>query len=460
MSGIRVRTTVVSALLVLVVLTAAAVALVTAQRAVLTESVDELLDRRAAAVLETVEASTTPPPVDLAADGDEESFAVVTDLSGAVVASTAGGSRDLPLRAPAGEDPRFATVAVPSSEPAGDGGASFRLRSERAGDLVVHTATPLDDVDESVQALIRGLAISVPLTTILLAAGVWLLVGRVLRPVEAIRRNVAEIGGDTLDRRVPEPTSRDEIARLAVTMNAMLDRIEQASVEQRRFVDDASHELRSPLARMRTDLEVDLQHPAQADPAATLERVHDDVAELERLVDDLLTLARSDAAGPSATTANQPPVDLDDVVLDAVARVRARRPGVVIETTDVAAARVGGRRSQLARAVGNLLENAATHGRPPIAVRLAQRDGWAQLEVADAGPGIPEADADRVFDRFVRLDPARSHDASGTGLGLSIVRAIAVAHGGTVFVDAGRPSGTRVVMRIPTGALPSSPAGE
>jgi signal transduction histidine kinase len=443
LSGIRARTTVVAATLVLLVLAVAGFALVTAQRAVLTDSVDEVLDRRAEAV---IEAGATPSPNgegrvagSLPGDGDEESWAVVVDASGTAVAATEKASRGIRLNAPPDDSVVFSTVSAPSGE-------EFRVRSEPVGDLVVHTGTPLDDVNESVDALVRGLAVSVPLTTLLLAVGVWFVVGRVLRPVEAIRTEVADIRGETLDRRVPKPATHDEIARLAATMNEMLDRIERASTEQRRFVADASHELRSPLARMRAELEVDLAHPELADSAGTQERIRADLIALQRLVEDLLALAAIDEGTPS--TASRA-VDLDDVVFRQVASLRAARPGLTIDSSGVTAARVLGSATQLSRVVANLLENAATHGSPPVLVRLSEQDGDAVLVVTDAGRGIRPEDADRIFDRFVRLDDARTHDRSGVGLGLAIVRTVVVAHGGSIALDTDVDDGARFVVRLP-----------
>ena len=168
------------------------------------------------------------------------------------------------------------------------------------------SASPLDDIDERIRVLAVALAVVIPLVTALLAAVVFVLVGRTLRPVERIRREVAAIGPGELDRRVPQPPGSDEIARLATTMNTMLDRLDTANRRQQRFVADASHELRTPLARIRTELEVDLSHPETADERATSRSVLDEVEHLQRLVDDLLVLARSDsnATAPPAPTAS------------------------------------------------------------------------------------------------------------------------------------------------------------
>jgi signal transduction histidine kinase len=202
----------------------------------------------------------------------------------------------------------------------------------------------------------------------------------------------------------------------------MLDRLSHAAERQRRFVADAAHELRTPLARIRTQLEVDRAHPGTADPAATSASVLAETERLQRLVDDLLLLARSDAGAPDLRDAG--PVDLDEVVLD-----QARgRP--LVDGTGVVPVQVAGERVQLGRAVANLLDNAVRHARTRVTVTLTEEDGAAVLTVADDGPGIPAAARETIFERFTRLDEARAVDAGGAGLGLAIAREIAERHGG------------------------------
>jgi signal transduction histidine kinase len=279
----------------------------------------------------------------------------------------------------------------------------------------------------------------------LLGVVVWWLVGRTLRPVEAIRSEVAEIGATELHRRVPEPATGDEIARLATTMNAMLARLEDATRQQQRFVADASHELRSPLTRIRTEAEVALAGVDRAgrdgvDVEATLASVLEDTAELQHLVDDLLHLARADAG---AAAVQRRPLDLDDVVMREVDRLRAG--GHRIDPSAVSGAHVVGDAPLLARAVRNLLDNAVRHARQSVRVELGERDGVAVLVVRDDGPGIPADDRERVFERFTRLDDARTRDGGGIGLGLSITREIVEAHGGTIRIADDGPGATFVV---------------
>jgi signal transduction histidine kinase len=261
-----------------------------------------------------------------------------------------------------------------------------------------------------------------------------------------MRREAAGIGGNDLTRRIPVPGGDDEVARLARTLNAMLDRIEGAARRQQRFVADASHELRSPLARIRTELEVDLAHPAGADPAATSRSVLAETIGMQALVDDLLVLARQDAGAAPARPAMA--VDLDELVAEQVRRLRAEGRARV-DAGEVGAAQVVGDAGRLRRALANVVDNAARHARSTVTISLAERDASAVMSVADDGPGIPAERHDEVFERFARLDGARSASTGGTGLGLAIARAIVVDHGGTIAVDPDHHPGARLVITLP-----------
>jgi signal transduction histidine kinase len=313
---------------------------------------------------------------------------------------------------------------------------------------VIHTAAPLDDVQDSVAALMTGLVVAIPLVVLALGVLVWCLVGRTLRPVEAITEQVGEITGTNLHRRVPSPGTNDEIASLVATMNAMLDRLEASAERQRRFVDDASHELRSPLTRMHAELEVDLEHPDTADPTRTRQSGLDEVIRLEHLVRDLLELARMD----SGTVAPpREPVDLDDLAMLEAARLRATTR-LSVNTTNVSGAQVLGDRSQLSRALRNLADNAVRHARSTVTFSTNEFGESAELSVADDGPGIPEEQRSQVFERFTRLDDARNAGSGGTGLGLAITRDIVRNHGGTVRVEGAPGGGARFVVTVPLAA--------
>jgi signal transduction histidine kinase len=315
-----------------------------------------------------------------------------------------------------------------------------RVVQTARGTMTLVAERSLAEVDRSVDSVTRVLVIGVPLLVALVAALTWWLTGRALRPVEAIRAQTAEISGSTIHRRVPEPRTEDEIGRLARTMNSMLDRLEDASLRQRRFVSDASHELRSPVASIRAQLEVALRR-TDADWPGVAEKVLAEDARLEGAVSELLELARSEEGAPLEPVE----VDLDELVLEETQRAYR----VPVDTSHVSAGRVHGSAAQLARAVRNLLDNAARHARSRVQVMLATRDGEVVLAVDDDGPGVPAGERERVFERFTRLDEGRARDAGGVGLGLPMVRAIVDRHAGTVGVEDSPLGGARFVVRLP-----------
>ncbi|HXY92052.1 MAG TPA: HAMP domain-containing sensor histidine kinase [Acidimicrobiia bacterium] len=316
-----------------------------------------------------------------------------------------------------------------------------------AGPVVVVATRSLAEVDSTTNKVTDLMLIVVPILVALVAAAAWYLAGRALKPVEAIRAEAEAITGSTIHRRVPEPDTDDEVGRLAHTMNAMLGRLELSSQRQRQFVSDASHELRSPLASIRTNVEVALRNGERTDWPSTARRVLAEDERMEDTVSELLELARVDELDGSTPITSLPEVDLDEVVLDAT--VREHR--VLINTNRVSAGRVHGRREQLARVVRNLLDNADRHARTMVAVELHNDDdsGAVELVVDDDGPGISPEDRERVFDRFTRLDDGRARDAGGLGLGLSMVKSIVEQHGGTVTIGDAPIGGARVAVRLP-----------
>jgi signal transduction histidine kinase len=440
--SLRTRVTAVAALAVLAVLTVAGVGLVTAQRSALLEALEETLDQQADSLAARIRSGAAVSADDMP---DEDVLAEVVAPDGRVLAASPGLEGPLPAIDPPVTGSRVTTVELPTS------GESVRLLVREVDGVTLRLAGDLDDVGDSVGALGAGLLVAVPLSTAVLALVVWWAVGRALRPVDDIRRRVEEISGARLDQRVPEPGTGDEIARLARTMNAMLARLEESARRQRRFVSDAAHELRSPLARMRAELEVDQAHPATADPTGTADSVLAETVGLQHLVDDLLLLARGDEGvdGPP----DSGPVDLDALVARAARRAR---PGEIrIDRSGVEPVQLHGSPAQLERVLTNLLDNAVRHAKQQVTVTVrAAPDGAAEVVVADDGPGIPDDQRERVFERFTRLDEARTAGEGGAGLGLAIAREIAERHGGSLAL-APRGPGARFVLRLPAaGRVP------
>jgi signal transduction histidine kinase len=309
---------------------------------------------------------------------------------------------------------------------------------------VVYAAAHLDSVGENMQDVRRVLLISLPILLALVGAIAWMIVGRALRPVEAIRAQVAEFSDRDLTRRVPEPRTDDEVGRLATTMNAMLDRLQRFAERQRTFVADASHELQSPIASSRAELEVAVAHPESTDWPGTAAELLEDNERMERMVRDLLFLVRGDDPG---SVAPHTPVDLDDVVLGEVARIRSRARAQIV-ASPVSAVEVDGSADQLGRVVRNLLENADRHATSRVTVEVHGEGDSAVISVTDDGPGVPAEHRDRIFERFTRLDDSRSRATGGAGLGLAIAKRIVDDHHGSISVESAAP-GARFVVRLP-----------
>ncbi|WP_245675027.1 sensor histidine kinase [Herbidospora cretacea] len=308
------------------------------------------------------------------------------------------------------------------------------------GFWVLYLATPVVAWYGSGHAVI--LAVVVSLLVIAVITG-WTFrdLTNALVPVNAIRSRMAEITATGLDRRVPVPKKYEEIRLLAETVNATLDRLETAYQQLRRFTQDASHDLRTPITAMRAQLEEALMHPDHTDWPAMSNEVLAGVERLQAIVTDLLTLARLDARAPL----DRSPTDLGALVGGELKRRGCRRQVVHDLEREVF---VDCDRLRVTRVLGNLLDNAERHAASRITV-VVRRDGpTAIMEVIDDGAGIAPEHREIVFDRFTRLDASRARDAGGTGLGLAIAREIAEAHGGTLTIEDSE-RGARFVLRMP-----------
>ncbi|WP_305783883.1 sensor histidine kinase [Symbioplanes lichenis] len=403
-TSVQVRTTSAAVLVVAVALVLGAFALVFLVRSSLREGAETTAEQQAAALAQQISTSGLP-----SSTSDDFPWRVL-DAEGSEVRST----------------PDFSDES------------DFSV-SEEAGPYTVVVGASLEEVDDSTEALTTPLLVGVPLLLLLVGATTWIVAGRALAPVERIRREVEEITGDRLDRRVPEPASRDEIARLARTMNQMLVRLETAATRQQQFVADASHELRSPLAGIRQAAEVSRAHPDALPPGELADAVLQESARLQRLVEQLLTLARTGSARPTTD------VDLDDLALAAARRIHQ----LSVDTTGIGPARVRGDATALTQVVRNLTDNAARHATSTVAVSVRTHGDQVELLVDDDGPGIPPGQRTRVFERFVRLDEARARDEGGSGLGLAIVHDIITAAGGTVTISPSPHGGARFTVTLP-----------
>ena len=438
-SSIRGRTTAMAVILVGVALLIGAVALVSVMRSALTESVRVDAQARASDVVADLEGGTAPG--DLVMPTTDDLLIQVLDADGrvlvtsteapqtALVLDPAPGSSEAVV--PPGDDEPFLVVAASANGP--------------HGARTVLAARGLELVEESTELVTALLAIGLPIVLLVVGVVAWLLVGRSLAPVEAIRGEVEAISSTELNRRVPTRGGTDELARLAATMNEMLGRLERGQSRQRQLVADTSHELRSPIASIRQHAEVALAHPERTTASELAETVLAESLRLARLVDDLLLLARADE---HTLALERRSLDLDDLVLDAARALRGYGH-LEVDATGVSGGRVRGDLDGLRRVVANLAENAARHARGRVAFSVAEDGDQVRLRVEDDGPGIAPADRDRVFERFVRLDAARARDTGGSGLGLAIVAELVGAHGGSTVIGESALGGTMVEVRLP-----------
>ena len=444
-ASVRVRTTLAVTLVVAAILVLGAFYIVREQREALRESVEQTAELRGDDLAAALDDGTITDEIET----DRSSFVQIVDDRGRLFQASDNVDDRLlfeDLDVPEHDHGEW-RLHLPS---VGNGAFAVvgRYADNNGRRFTIFTGTSLEHVDDDTAELARTLAIGVPLFIVLAALLTWIVVGRALKPVDAIRSEVDEIGGDDLHRRVPEPGTGDEIDRLAHTMNAMLARVEESSERQRRFVADASHELRSPLTGIRAQLEVDLSHPERADWEETQRDVLGETMRLQRLVDDLLVLAQSDE---NARPSRRETIDLDDVVLAEARRLRVRG-AVDIDAHEVSAAQVEGDRDALTRVVRNLLDNAERHARSAVSISVHESSEQAELQVSDDGPGIPPELRDRVFERFTRADDARDRASGGTGLGLAIAQEIVIAHGGTIEVASNGAGGATFVVRLPLAA--------
>ena len=374
----------------------------------------------------------------------------IVDAGDHVISTSAGAvDRYLPLIDP--EQLKHARAGQRFTIPSPTSSSQWRIVAQKAGDDTVLVATDLKGVNDSVRLLGRAAVIGGPIAVLLMALATYGVVALTLRPVAGLRQSAAAITAAGLsDQRLPVPSAQDEIHRLAVTLNAMLDRIDIATQRQRTFVGDAAHELRSPLASLRVQLEVAQRLGDSADLQGLIDDVLVDVGRLDRLVEVLLALARLTESGGALPRHER--VDLAELVTDLVPAYETAR--VPVTVSSVMPATVTGDPDGLRRVAINLVDNAVRFARTGVTIGVESANGAGRrtvtLLVTDDGRGIPPAERERVFDRFYRVTASRSRETGGTGLGLAIVRDVVRAHGGTVRLTsnpAGR--GTQAIVTLP-----------
>lgn len=325
--------------------------------------------------------------------------------------------------------------------------AGVVLADSSRGTVVV--AASLEPAEKVRQALLPLLLLGLPLLAAVVGGTTWVLTGRALKPVDRIRSEALTISGIDLHRRLPVPEARDEIQRLALSLNEMLDRLETSAIQQRSFVADASHELRSPLAALRTMIEVAAGEPDPDSQGELLLDLGGEVDRMQHLVDDLLYLASTDEGRPSERIREE--VDLDQL-LGFEGAALARRSALEIDTSGLQPARVEGDQVRLSQLIRNLVDNASRFASRGVWLTSGENGSEAVITVSDDGPGVPESERERVFERFVRLDESRARATGGAGLGLAVCRSIARNHGGDVrFVDSQR-GGATLEIRLPSVA--------
>lgn len=453
--GLRARSVLVAVVVVLVAMLLGGTGLVLVLESSLEQAVEATGQARAAETVSRID--TNGVAATSAGLGDQtrtDAVTLVLDASGAVV----GSSRRSVTRPFTDQRPApGAYTSVEQDIDTLDEGGEWKVVTtavvSEGRTYYVQVAVPIRVERASVQTVSLLLVVGTPLLLAAVAGAVWVLVGRALRSVEGIRRTVADIDARALAARVEVPPTRDEIAALASTMNAMLDRLQVSDRAQRAFVSDASHELRSPLATVSTAAELAGRTSDPATRDRLIATINAELTRMRSLVANLMALARADAHDSTGVAAD---VDLDDLVEREAQRLRttsALRVGVRIEPV-----RVRADPARIVQPLRNLVDNAERHARGAIDLTVLRDGDEAVVRVDNDGPVIPVESRERVFERFVRLDESRSRDAGGSGLGLAIARAELVSQGGDVSVVDHPQGWCRFEIRLPIEPLPE-PSG-
>ena len=439
---IRVRLTAAFALAMIAVLVGAAAFVYSRLDSDLTETVDEGLTGRAAAVASADADAGAPVEA-------EEGFAQVIAPDGRLLDS-AGGAADPVLSEAEIERASAAPIVVERQVPGVAGEARVLARPDAGA--VIAVGQSLEDRDETLASVLASFAIGGTIAVVLASLIGYALATAGLRPVEAMRRRAGQVSLDRSGELLPLPAARDEVRRLGETLNEMLERLRASFERERRLVADASHELRTPIAIIRAELDGALRAgDCGPEARAALVRAIEECDRLAQLAEDLLVIARIAEGG---LPVSPEPLDVTDLLEATRARFAGRAaehgreiriasgPGLVLDADPL----------RLRQALGNLVDNALRHGEGEIVLGAAERDGAIDIDVSDAGPGFDPTVVGRAFERFTRGDESRT--TGGAGLGLTLVRAIAQAHGANAEIVPGRP--TTVRMRFPRSQEPLS----
>ncbi len=453
--GVRGRTTLIATVVVGLVLAASSVLLLVATRSALFQSVETTVTARSLDVASQVDSGFAASPLPFV-----RGISVQIVAAGVVVSSTDDIAGQGPVVDPATLSPGVSIVEVPSLDVSENDGDSHGNDGDEGPFLISVTDATLNGrratvlaagsllaVENATRTLVPLLALGIPLITLLVGLTVWRLTRRAFLPVEAMAAQADTISYSDLHLRVPESKPDDEIRRLAVVLNRMLERLETSVTRQRRFTADAGHELKSPIATLLTMAEVAEANPEAFEVGELATDVAGQSRRLATLVEDLLVLASADE---HRLDVDRGPVDLAGVIREEI--TSTNRTSVTVEFSVRDAVWVHGDRRKLGQVVRNLLDNAAGHASDTVRIDAQITGDLVTFVVADDGPGIPIVDRERIFGRFVRLDEARSRDSGGTGLGLSVVRSIVQAHGGTVTAsDDAQLGGAAVIVSLPVG---------
>jgi signal transduction histidine kinase len=442
--SIPARSAAVSAIVVLLAFTFASAGLDAILYRSLVAGVDDATAGRVRNIAEALRSDSLDDPNSALFTTDQRVVAIQLIAPDSKVVQRSGSAPETPLIPITEFDLNLRRGMSDDAVPNDDMRVSGQRVNTRSSEYTVLVGGGSEAVEATARTVALLLACGAPIIIAVAAAASYWLVRRSLQSVDAIRSRVAEISTSDLAERVPVPTSRDVIAALAVTMNEMLARIEAGHRAQQRFLGDASHELRSPLATIISGLEVAEAHPELLDAELAINTLLPEAHRMRTLIEDLLLLARADE---QSLVLRKEQVPLGDLAEVEAARMR-RGAGCTIHT-DISPARLTGDPAAVSRVIRNLVDNAVRHAKSRVDIAVGSRDGGAILTVSDDGPGIAPAERTRVFGRFVRLDSDRSRTGGGAGLGLAIVAEVVAAHGGEVTINDRPGGGTKMIVALP-----------